>query len=78
MASRGGIYHYVPHASRAEWEALGWVYASDLGLPHNQYSALYKWAGQGKPIIPYLDEERGKELEDLDYIWPDSSAVDKD
>lgn len=78
MSSRGGIYHYVPHASRAEWEALGWVHASDLGLPHNQYSALYKWAGRGKPIIPYLDEERDKELEDLDYIWPDSSAVDKD
>lgn len=78
MTKRGGIYHYVPHASRTEWEALGWVYASDLGLPHNQYSALYKWAGQGKPIIPYLDEERDKELEDFDYVWPDSSAVDKD
>lgn len=76
MTNRGGIYHYVPHAQREQWEALGWVYANDLGLPHNQYAVLYKWAGEGKPIMPYLSEERDKELADFDYVWPDPAGGD--
>jgi len=71
LPKRGGIYHYVPHAHRAEWEAIGWVHAADLGLPN-----IYKWAGEGKPIMPYLAEEREKGLADFDYVWPDTSAID--
>lgn len=73
---RGGIFHYVPHADRAEWEAAGWVHAADLGMPHSEYSALYKWVGGGKPVLPYLKEERDKQLADLDYIWPDPLVGD--
>ena len=42
MSKKGGIFHYVPHADRAEWEEIGWVLASELGSPHGEYSALYK------------------------------------
>lgn len=76
MSKKGGIFHYVPHADRAEWEEIGWVLASELGSPHGEYSALYKWAGKGKPIVPYLPDERDKELSDLDYVWPDPLGGD--
>ena len=36
MTKKGGIYHYVPHDSRVEWEAHGWVHAADLGMPHTK------------------------------------------
>lgn len=78
MKNRGGIYHYVPHPNRAEWEAQGWVHAADLGSPHSEYSSLYKWAGEGKPVIPYSAEERDKQLNELDYIWPDPIGGDGD
>jgi hypothetical protein len=35
-----------------EFEAAGWEYSDDLGPPHSAYSSLYKWVGEGEPIIP--------------------------
>lgn len=69
MAGRGGIFHYVKHYQRAEWEALGWVFERDLGPPHNFYGHLYKWAGTGPMRLPYLKEERDQQLADFDAVF---------
>jgi hypothetical protein len=42
-------FRYVRHAERADYEARGWVFAADLGLPHGAYSVLMQWAGEGVP-----------------------------
>jgi len=49
---RGGIFMYVAHHMAKEFEAAGWEYSDDLGPPHSAYSSLYKWVGEGEPIIP--------------------------
>jgi hypothetical protein len=69
MAGRGGIFHYVAHGDRAEWEALGWVHEHDLGPPHNAYSSLYRWAGKGPAKLPYLNDERERQLADFDAVF---------
>ena len=69
--SKGGIFHFVPWHQCSQFEALGWEVAQlDLGSPHNAYSCLYKWAGKGRPVMPYTDEERDQQLKDFDYVWP--------
>ena len=42
-------FRYVRHAERAAYEARGWVFAADLGLPHGAYSLLMEWRGEGEP-----------------------------
>jgi len=49
---RGGIFMYVAHHRAKEFEAVGWEYSEDLGPPHSAYSSLYKWVGEGEPVIP--------------------------
>jgi len=75
-AKRGGIFHYVPLADAPEWEAIGWVRVDDAPKPDGKHPSLYRWAGDGKVRIPYLNEERDRELSDFDYIWPDPSGED--
>lgn len=36
-------FAYVPHHRQKEFEALGWVFDSDLGYPHAAYASYYKW-----------------------------------
>lgn len=50
-------YAYVPHHRQKEFEALGWEYEADLGLPHCVYSSLYKWVGEGEPNYPKIEIE---------------------
>ena len=47
----GGVqwFRYVRHGERAAYEARGWVFAADLGLPHGAYSLLMEWRGEGGP-----------------------------
>jgi hypothetical protein len=45
-------FAYVRHAERVEYEALGWQFSADLGLPHGVYSALFVWRGVGEPVVP--------------------------
>jgi hypothetical protein len=40
---------YVTHAQVPAYEAAGWVFAADLGLPHSFFSILMRWAGEGDP-----------------------------
>lgn len=40
---------YVRHGERAAHEAAGWVFVSDLGPTHGQWSVLMKWTGEGEP-----------------------------
>lgn len=42
-------FRYVRHAEAAAFEALGWVFAADLGSTHGQWSVLMRWAGEGEP-----------------------------
>lgn len=42
----------VPHHRRAEFEAIGWVFSSDLGSTHGFWSCLMRWAGEGGPVMP--------------------------
>lgn len=48
------VYRYVAHWRTADYEALGWQFAANLGPPHGCYSALYVWAGEGEPVEPEL------------------------
>lgn len=43
---------YVRHGDRPAFEAMGWVFAGDLGPTHGQWSALLQWAGEGEPREP--------------------------
>lgn len=76
MSKRGGIYHYVSDVYRLEWEAVGWVQADDFLMPPKDGQLVYKWEGSGPIRIPYLDEERNRQLADLDCIWPDPVGGD--
>lgn len=48
-------YAYVPHHRQKLFEDKGWVYDSDLDYPHAAYSSLYRWNGEGLPIMPEND-----------------------
>jgi hypothetical protein len=57
MTERVTYFHFVAHSRRAEFEALGWMLDVDLGPPHDSYSSLYRFAGEGEPTTP---DEAGK------------------
>jgi hypothetical protein len=42
-------FKIVRHAERADYEARGWVFSADLGMPHGAYSVLMQWMGEGVP-----------------------------
>lgn len=46
------IFRYVLHSRRMAYEAAGWIFSADLGLPHGFYSVLMEWAGAGDPVEP--------------------------
>jgi hypothetical protein len=48
-------FAYVPHHRQKLFEEKGWVYDSDLDYPHAAYSSLYRWAGEGPPVMPEND-----------------------
>ena len=48
-------FAYVPHHRQKLFEEKGWVYDSDLDYPHAAYSSLYRWAGDGHPVMPEND-----------------------
>lgn len=79
MTKHDGEYHFVPHATAKQWEALGWEYSYDHTIA-SSYGSYYKWAGEGEPVYPQRsllekDEierqmrERAKELRDFDEIF---------
>lgn len=49
------VYAYVPHHRQKVFEDKGWVYEGDLGYPHAAYASLYRWAGDGLPVMPEND-----------------------
>ena len=49
------VYAYVPHHRQKVFEDKGWVYDGDLGYPHAAYASLYRWAGEGLPVMPEND-----------------------
>jgi hypothetical protein len=67
------VFYYVRHSDRAAFEALGWVYSADLGMPHAAYSSLYEWAGEGEPRFPNNDlfaaQEREKQVRAFDEVF---------
>lgn len=48
-------FAYVPHHRQKLFEEKGWVYDSDLDYPHAAYSSLYRWGGEGAPVMPEND-----------------------
>ncbi len=42
-------FRFVRHAEVADYEARGWVFESDLPLPHGSYSVLMRWPFDGTP-----------------------------
>lgn len=47
-----GVYLYVTHSRRAEYELLGWIFAADLGPTHGSYSVLMEWPFYIEPVMP--------------------------
>lgn len=72
MTSKPGStvhYYYVPHHRQKEFEALGWVYDTDLGPPHAAYASLFVWHGEGEPKVP--EEPHIVDVRDIDPdIYP--------
>ena len=68
------IYKYVPYSEEKRWEAVGWVYAQELGPPHAAYASLWMWPHDGEPVIPETEDlfakaEREKNVRDFDEIF---------
>jgi hypothetical protein len=42
-------FRYSRWEDMPKWEALGWAFHADLGTPHNHFSCLMIWAGEGEP-----------------------------
>lgn len=49
------FYAYVPHHRQRLFEEKGWVFEAYLDYPHAAYSSMYRWAGDGDPIMPDPD-----------------------
>lgn len=47
-----GWYKYVLHRLVVDYEHIGWRVVADLGPPHNHYSVLMQWFGDGEPVMP--------------------------
>lgn len=47
-----GAYRYVPHGRVRAYEALGWLWAADLGPIHGEWSCLMWWPCQCKCVEP--------------------------
>ena len=45
-------FHYIPRAYQKDWEALGWK-ITEIGAPHDSYSILGEWVGEGPPTKPH-------------------------
>jgi hypothetical protein len=43
---------YVNYDKRWAYEALGWVFDSELGPTHGRWSILMRWEGEGAPKEP--------------------------
>lgn len=52
------VYLYVPHSWVEKALSLGWENPSDLGPPHNSYSVLMEWMGEGEPVMPFRSREK--------------------
>ena len=44
-------FHYISRDNIPAWEALGWK-VKEIGPPHDSYSILGEWTGDGPPIKP--------------------------
>ena len=52
-------FAYVPHHRQKEFEALGWVFDTDLGYPHAAYASYYKWPIElGEVRYPHADSKQ--------------------
>ena len=49
--TRARWFYYIPRAHQKDWEALGWK-VTEIGAPHDTYSILGEWSGEGPPIKP--------------------------
>lgn len=43
MTHFDGIYRYVVYGRVPTYEALGWLFAADLGPVHGSWSVLMRW-----------------------------------
>lgn len=43
MSPFDGIYRYVVYGRVQAYEALGWLFAADLGPTHGEWSCLMRW-----------------------------------
>ena len=44
-------FHYISRDNIPAWEALGWK-VKEIGPPHDSYSILGEWTGEGPPRKP--------------------------
>ncbi len=47
-----GYHKYIRHDERAAFEALGWTFKLDLGLPQGFDSVLMEWRPDTTPPYP--------------------------
>lgn len=47
-----GVFAFIPRVLISEAEALGWTFVRELGPPHDHWSVLMQWIGEGEPIMP--------------------------
>ena len=70
-------YAYVPHHKQKQFEALGWVFDTDLGYPHAAYASYYRWPNElGEVRYPIDDPSRIKEK--VKYDINDPSEINAD
>ncbi|WP_330084855.1 hypothetical protein [Methylocystis iwaonis] len=55
---RERVFRYVLHSRRAAYEAVGWIFAADLGLPHGIYSVLMEWPHESEAAEPESADAR--------------------
>ena len=57
-------FAYVPHHKQKQFEALGWVFDTDLGYPHAAYASYYRWPAElGEVRYPPSDIDH-QQIED--------------
>jgi|APCry1669193181_1035450.scaffolds.fasta_scaffold107764_2 hypothetical protein len=51
-------YAYVPHSRVDAYVEIGWEFESELPPPHCFYACLYRWIGEGEPLMPKRTDQK--------------------
>lgn len=57
------VFAYVTHSAVQLYAANGWEFSANLGPPHCFYSVLMEWVGDGDPVFPTKELNRGQQIQ---------------